>query len=111
MRKGRHLLLKHWEIVIQKQPALFSYWVEGCFFMGFGFVFVFFPFLFFLWTLWSNEVLALAVADCIRYHLSKVTPQSSKILNQQPEMPSSEFSLKKLSKIPLHTKKKRSCNN
>lgn len=96
MRKGRHLLLKHWEIAIQKQSALFCCWVDG--WRGF----FLFPF-FFLWTLWSNEGLALVVADCIRYHPSKVTPQSSKILNQQPEMPSSEFSLRKLGKIPLHT--------
>lgn len=47
MRKGRHLLLKHWEIVIQKQPALFSYWVKGWVFYGFGFGFGFFPLFFF----------------------------------------------------------------
>lgn len=101
MRKGRHLLLKHWEIAIQKQPALFGCWVEGWGFISF--FPLFFCFLSFLWTLWSNEGPALVVADCIRYHLSKVTPKSSKILNQQPEMPSLEFSLRKLNKIPLHT--------
>lgn len=106
MRKGRHLLLKRWEIAIQKQPALFGCWVEGWSLFIFFLFFIFFflaCLLAFLWTLWSNEGPALVVADCIRYHLSKVTPKSSKILNQQPEMPSLEFSLKKLSKIPLHT--------
>lgn len=102
MRKGRHLLLKHWEIAIQKQPALLGCYVESCGVVGFFCCCCFFP-----WTLLSKEGLALAVADCIRYHPSKVTPQRSKILNQQPEMPSSEFSLRKLSKFPLHTLQKR----
>lgn len=108
MCKGKHLLLKHWETVIQKQRALFGCWVEGWLLGS--------PLPSFsknktkqtknpkqLWILRPSDGPALVVADCIRYHPSKLTLQSSKFLNQQLKMPSPEFSFRKLSKIPLHT--------